>query len=79
MKYLYYVVSTLGLEKMIKGIGVPGMSCNDVYQKLIPVPDPSTQQQLIVEIAVHETCITTAQKIIDAAASKKQAILKKYL
>ena len=45
----------------------------------IPVPDLTTQQQLITEIAVHETNITAAQKIIDAAASKKQAILKQYL
>jgi len=79
MKYLYYVLSTMELEKMIKGIGVPGINRNDVYQKLIPVPDLATQQLLIAEIAAHETNITAAQKIIDAAANKKQAILKKYL
>lgn len=79
MKYLYYVLSTLELEKMIKGIGVPGINRNDVYQRLIPVPDFTIQQQLITEISAQETSITAAQKIIDAAASKKQAILKKYL
>ncbi len=79
MKYLYYVLSTLELEKMIKGIGVPGINRNDVYQKLIPVPDLTIQQKLITEIAVHEANIAAAQKIIDEAASKKQAILKKYL
>jgi restriction endonuclease S subunit len=45
----------------------------------ISVPDLTTQQQLIAEIATHETNITAAKKIIDAAASKKQAILKQYL
>ena len=45
----------------------------------IPVPDLTTQQQLITEIAAHEISITAAQKIIDEAASKKQAILNKYL
>ncbi len=45
----------------------------------IPTPDIVTQQQLITEIAAQETLITTAQQIIDAAASKKQAILKQYL
>ena len=43
------------------------------------VLDLATQQQLITEIAVHETNITAAQTIIKEAASKKQAILKKYL
>ena len=79
MKYLYYVLSTLELEKMIKGIGVPGINRNDVYQRLIPFPDLTTQKQLISEIAVQESSITAAQKIIDEAASKKQAILKQYL
>ena len=45
----------------------------------IPVPDLTTQQQFIVEIAIHEATITAAQKIIDEAASKKHAILKQYL
>jgi restriction endonuclease S subunit len=45
----------------------------------IPVPGLTTQQQLITEIATHETSITAVQTIIDVAASKKQAILKKYL
>jgi hypothetical protein len=46
---------------------------------LVIKPDFNTQQQLITEIAAHETNITAAQQIIDAAASKKQAILKQYL
>jgi len=79
MKYLYYILSALELEKMIKGIGVPGINRNDVYQRFIPVPDFATQQQLINEIEAQETIITAAQQIIDTAASKKQAILKQYL
>ena len=45
----------------------------------IPTPDIITQQQLITEIEAQETIIAAAQQIIDAAASKKQTILKKYL
>ncbi|MFI3197094.1 MAG: hypothetical protein QX196_02090, partial [Methylococcaceae bacterium] len=45
----------------------------------IPFPDLITQQQLITEITAQEANIAAAQAIIDAAASKKQAILKQYL
>jgi len=45
----------------------------------IPAPDITTQQQLIAKIAIQETNVTAAKKIINEAASKKQAILKKYL
>jgi len=79
MKYLYYMLSKLELEKMIKGIGVPGINRNDVYQRLIPVPNLTTQQQFITEIEAQEIKIATAQAIIDAAAIQKQAILKQYL
>ena len=45
----------------------------------IPVPDLAIQQQLITEITAQETLIAAAQKLIDDAAGKKQAILKQYL
>ena len=52
---------------------------DDVYQRLIPVPDITTQQQLITEMAILETNIIAAQKIIDEAGARKQAVLKRYL
>jgi len=45
----------------------------------IPVPPLVDQQHLVDEITSQETIIAAAQKVIDAAASKKQAILKQYL
>ncbi len=79
MKYLYFVLSALELEKMIVGIGVPGINRNDVYQRLIPIPDLKTQQTLVAEIEILEQHINTAQTTINTAAAKKQAVLKKYL
>lgn len=59
--------------------GHPRVPASFYVDYRIPVPDLAIQQQLITEIAVQETSITAAQTIIDAAASKKQAILKQYL
>ncbi len=79
MKYLYWILIELELEKMIVGIGVPGINRNDVYQRLIPIPDLETQKTLVAEIEIMEAKIATAQQIIHSAAAKKQAILKSYL
>jgi len=45
----------------------------------IPVPSVEKQKELVTKIQVQETAINAAQAIINEAASKKQAILKKYL
>jgi restriction endonuclease S subunit len=45
----------------------------------IPVPDLKIQQNLVEQIEQLENKIATAQKIINEAASKKQAVLKHYL
>ncbi|SJM95700.1 hypothetical protein CRENPOLYSF2_680017 [Crenothrix polyspora] len=66
--------------KGVKGQQLPRTSWKHLSFIKVPYPnDLNTQQQLITEIAAHETNITAAQTIIDAAASKKQAILKQYL
>jgi len=79
LKYLFYVLLKLELDKMIKGIGVPGLNRNDVYQIQIPVPDLATQQALVAEIEKSETVIKKAQAVIDGAAERKQAVMKRYL
>ena len=45
----------------------------------IAVPPLDDQQSIVSEIEQIETTITAAQKLIDDAAGKKQAILKQYL
>lgn len=45
----------------------------------IPVPDLETQKTLVAEIEILETKIAEAQKTINEAAAKKQAVLKNYL
>ena len=79
MKYLYYILLAMELEKMIKGIGVPGINRNDVYQLQIPVPDLETQQTLVTQISTFEKQIDDAQKVIDGAANRKAAVLRNYL
>jgi restriction endonuclease S subunit len=78
----YFLFNEFNKEvlKGVKGQQLPRTSWKHLSFIKVPYPsDLTIQQQLITEITVHETNIAAAQKIIDEAASKKQAILKQYL
>jgi type I restriction enzyme M protein len=45
----------------------------------IPIPPLDIQKNILVDIEKIENKIATAQKIINEAASSKQAVLKRYL
>jgi restriction endonuclease S subunit len=78
-KYVYYVLLNLELEKMIKGIGVPGINRNDIYQIQIPVPPLPVQEKLVSEVEKLEQEITKNQKIVDESPNLKQQVMKRYL
>lgn len=81
--YLYYALSSESAqaqfqEKALGGV-VKNLNIERAKGVKIPVPPLADQQRLVAEIEKLEQTITAAQKIIDEAASKKQAILKQYL
>lgn len=45
----------------------------------IPVPPLAEQQRIVAEITALEQKVKAAQAVIDSAAAKKAAIVKKYL
>ena len=78
--YVHYFLSNEFNKKVLKGVKgqqLPRTSWKFFSFIKVPYPnDLTTQQQLITEIAVQEAIITAAQKIIDEAASNKQAIFE---
>lgn len=79
LKYFYYVMQHLDLQKLVKGVGVPGLNRNDVYQLQIPVPSLKEQDKLVKEIEQLEQQISQAKQIINEATEKKNEIIKRYL
>ena len=81
--YAHYLLSDEFNKEVLKGVKgqqLPRTSWKHLSFIKVPYPnDLNSQQQLISEIATQETLIANAQQIIDATASKKQAILKHYL
>jgi restriction endonuclease S subunit len=69
----------LDLEEFITGMAQPKLSQNNLNRIKIPVPDLETQQTLVTQIEIIEMQIDDAQKVIDGAASRKAAVLSKFL
>lgn len=80
--YAYYFLSKQFNNEVLKGVSgqqLPRTSWNYMQMIKIPVPDLATQQKLVSEIEVVEKQIDDAQKVIDGAANRKAAVLRKYL
>jgi type I restriction enzyme M protein len=79
--YLYYVLKREVAQFKDNAYGSTfGSITTKTFDSIkIAVPPIDVQLSIVTEIEQIETKITAAQQIIDAAASKKQAILKQYL
>jgi len=60
LKYLYFQMLSLGLDKVNIQSGVPGLNRNDAYKIKIPLPPLEVQEQIVAELDNY-------QKIIDGA------------
>lgn len=80
--YSYYFLSKQFNDEVLKGVNgqqLPRTSWSYMQAIKIPIPDSDIQKNLVAQIEQLENKIATAQKTINEAANKKQAVLKKYL
>lgn len=78
-QYAYYLLKSLNLETLNKGLGPGGLNRNDVYALSIKVPSLDLQKEIVAQILPLKEEIEKLQKEIDEIPAKKQAILDKYL
>ena len=81
--YIYEILRSDFVQTQIKelktGTSQPQLPIRDINKIKIPVPDLKTQQSLVAEIEKLEQHINSAQTVLNTAAVKKQAVLKKFL
>ncbi len=77
--FIYFVCRGM-YQTLIENLGQYDMlNLTEIRNIKIPVPDSDIQKNLVAQIEQLENKIATAQKTINEAANKKQAVLKKYL
>jgi type I restriction enzyme M protein len=66
LKWLYYILKHLGLQRLKGGAGIPGLNRDDAYMQEIPFPPLPVQYEIVAKV---EAC----QRIIDHARSLAEA------
>ena len=82
-KYIFYMLRRDVFFEYVmegkKGIKMPRGNKEDIMKYKIPMPCIDEQKRIVAQIEVLELEITKARTLTENAASKKQAILDKYL
>ena len=82
-KYIFYMLSRDVFFDYVmegkKGIKMPRGNKEDILKYRIPIPSPEEQQRIVSKVEELEAEIKVARKVIENAASQKQAVLDRYL
>ena len=65
LRFCYYQLCTLGLDKVNVQAGVPGLNRNDAYQKSIPLPPLEIQHEIVAEVEGYQRVIDGARAVLD--------------
>ena len=82
-KYLALITKSSNYQKWAEetrgGTAQPNINAQQFSEYIIPVPSMSFQNEITNEVETYEDKIAEAESIIASCASRKQAILDKYL
>jgi len=78
---LFYLLTSLKLEKLDKSTAIPGLNRNDAYNHIIPLPPLPEQHKIVEEIERRFSIADEIEKVIDNSLKQaerlRQSILKK--
>ena len=79
LRFLYYLLSILGLDELSDDTAVPGLSREKAYQSLGPLPPPDIQRQIArfldEKTARIDGLIEKKRKLLVRLAEKRQALI----
>ena len=79
LRFLFFVLQNLNLEKSQMGIGTPGINRNDIYALKIPLPPLEIQEKIISAIELIEKRIKLIDASLENLEAQKAKILKDNL
>ena len=75
IRYCYYQLRTLELDKVNVQSGVPGLNRNDAYRELIPLPPLEIQREIVEEIEGYQRVVDGARAVIERFEKKIEATI----
>ncbi|MDP4010097.1 MAG: restriction endonuclease subunit S [Candidatus Shapirobacteria bacterium] len=79
LKWLYYCLQMLKLDKLNSATGVPGLNRNDVYSKKILFPPINTQQKIATILSTIDEAIQKTDQIIEKTEKLKNGLMNEML
>jgi type I restriction enzyme S subunit len=79
LKWLFYELSNLKLEKLNTATGVPGLNRNDVYNISSLIPNFNEQQKIAKILSDTDTLIESLDKLITKKKNIKQGLMQTLL
>ena len=78
-RYLYLLLSMIGLEKLAGGTGVPGLNRDDVYSQKLPIPPLDIQKKIVEECdVIDQSTQKSTEKVQREKDNIKREIAKIY-
>ena len=72
IRFCYYQLLTLELDKVNVQSGVPGLNRNDAYRKMIAIPSLSIQRKIVAEIEAERELVNANQELANRMKKKIQ-------
>ncbi len=77
--YIYYLYSSLKLERFGSGSGVPTLNRNDVHDYFVAIPQSTEQEAIALVLSDTDALITSLDKLIAKKRDIKQAAMQQLL
>lgn len=79
LKWLFYKLESLNLEKLNMATGTPGLNRDSVYKLKIPYPPPSEQCQIAEILSKVDDTINKIQENINKTKELKKMLINQFL
>ena len=77
LPFLFYSLTSLGLDKTSSQQTVPGLNRNDAYRLKIPFPDIETQEEIVRKIMDEQSLVSNNKKLLEIFTQKLQDRISK--
>ena len=75
IRFCYYQMLELELDKVNVQSGVPGLNRNDAYLKTIALPSLETQQAIVAEIEAEQSLVAANRELVERMEGKIRAAI----
>jgi len=75
-RFIYYLYSSIGMDRFSSGSGVPTLNRNDVHAFSSPIPSPAEQQKIAECLSSVDEVIAAQARKVDALKTHKKGLMQ---